>query len=1293
MTALGVNAPWAVAFQAAVGKTVRWCRTYGQTQAWSPSSGGFADTIAADARGQYSILSFKSTFTWAQVASGSDDARLTAIANGLVSNGVLPGIIVFNHEPENDAGTAADFKAASGHVKAVMAPLMPGWRFGVCLMVDTFRTGSGRHPDDWVHTSNDVLLVDGYNWRDADTFGGGWADPAVSDRTPASIFGVDINAADYAEALGMAFGFGEIGCSREQADTTGVERTAWWNLFADYILALPPGKVEMICHFEKNTSAVTSGDGGLVNWAIRSEPASAIAFGRPLATSGNGWGDGPWGTMHWGGERPNATYLAQGTITLPAGATAWTVETVVPYGSKLVFPPAASATLTMDNKNLIVYGELEMHPASAAVIQRIQFINVNEAAYVGAPAPTYLGPNMGSMIPSTTDVGLWVMDKGIADLVGTPRAGWNRTGTDPTWLSTDDVRSVPFRVGNYVTFNDHYRNGVLGFYNKFDPVTDTLQSVVGPDGVTYRQEVFNLTRNVIVGGTSGHKAHFLIMTPNVTQVIKFARFEHMGPRKILANGETTLIRGRWAGAHFHHLMDSVGSRQEGCVVLEGTGHSFVMHHSNDVVVYDCITFHTVDDAFWWDNERALIPGMSGDSNSSFGMAADQQSLDVMYDHCAALWTYMPPGEPTSSLVGFLLTPQRSTIQNCVAAGNQGTSSAAGITWPESGSGQWENSNNVVHNNQARGVYIWQNNSGENHVHSLVAFRNGQGGITQGAYNNNYHFKDCVCFENAGSGDVSTDFIHAAVQDSFAAPAYRQVIQDCTFGDYGVIHHVATADGTKVIVRNNHLGHFRIDEFRPPGGKNFRHSEIDYVENDLQEPEDFCNLAHPHGGNHKWIFVMNGVVPSATGDPIPSVLRVQRDDGTAFRLQQVAGSNTDWNPVTIAAFAFSLPPQSLSSAVVGTPYSQQVLMSNPTNLGVAPITWGIASGSGPIPPGMSLSSTGVLSGTPTTQGTYPVTFQATDMSTQMARREVTITIASGAVLQVTTTTVPGGVLGDVYTPVTLTASGGFPPYSAWTVVAGSLPSGLVFSSTGVISGTPTAAGTFGFTVRVTDSVAATAQRAVGITVQDLNPVLVNPSLSPGELTMDYDHTVLVATGGSGGYVFAIVAGALPPGIAVSVDGVIDGIPTVVGDYDFRIRVTDSAGRHVDRDYTIVVYEALSFSPPSFPEGNVNEQYQESIPVIGGAPPISFTGLDGIQPETMPPGLTLTSDGLIQGFPSIEGTFTFDIVVTDGLDATVTQPVTIIIQEGVPTPELPRGQSNAFRLRNPHGGSYMRDKVKT
>ena len=82
----------------------------------------------------------------------------------------------------------------------------------------------------------------------------------------------------------------------------------------------------------------------------------------------------------------------------------------------------------------------------------------------------------------------------------------------------------------------------------------------------------------------------------------------------------------------------------------------------------------------------------------------------------------------------------------------------------------------------------------------------------------------------------------------------------------------------------------------------------------------------------------------------------------------------------------------------------------------------------------------------------------------------LTLTVNASLAVTTTSLPSAVLGVAYS-VQLAATGGVAPYT-WAISAGSLPTGLTLSSTGLLSGTPTASGSFTFTVQVTDS--ATSQ---------------------------------------------------------------------------------------------------------------------------------------------------------------------------------------------------------------------------
>jgi uncharacterized repeat protein (TIGR03803 family) len=107
-------------------------------------------------------------------------------------------------------------------------------------------------------------------------------------------------------------------------------------------------------------------------------------------------------------------------------------------------------------------------------------------------------------------------------------------------------------------------------------------------------------------------------------------------------------------------------------------------------------------------------------------------------------------------------------------------------------------------------------------------------------------------------------------------------------------------------------------------------------------------------------------------------------------------------------------------------------------------------------------------------------QATDANSKMATANLSITILSG-VVSITTTSLPGGTVGALYS-ITLSANGGLSPY-AWSLAAGSLPSGLTLTSNGAITGTPTTVGTANFTVQVQDSETppASATGALSITI--------------------------------------------------------------------------------------------------------------------------------------------------------------------------------------------------------------------
>ncbi len=133
-------------------------------------------------------------------------------------------------------------------------------------------------------------------------------------------------------------------------------------------------------------------------------------------------------------------------------------------------------------------------------------------------------------------------------------------------------------------------------------------------------------------------------------------------------------------------------------------------------------------------------------------------------------------------------------------------------------------------------------------------------------------------------------------------------------------------------------------------------------------------------------------------------------------------------------------------------------------GLPPYTWYISSGS--LPNGLTINrSTGAISGRPTTGGTFKFTVWVNDANRKYATKPLSLSVYNP--LTLTTSSLTGEALGTAYNKI-LTAIGGKAPYT-WTLSSGSLPIGLTLnSSTGEIAGTPLAAGTYTFTVKVIDS---------------------------------------------------------------------------------------------------------------------------------------------------------------------------------------------------------------------------------
>lgn len=152
---------------------------------------------------------------------------------------------------------------------------------------------------------------------------------------------------------------------------------------------------------------------------------------------------------------------------------------------------------------------------------------------------------------------------------------------------------------------------------------------------------------------------------------------------------------------------------------------------------------------------------------------------------------------------------------------------------------------------------------------------------------------------------------------------------------------------------------------------------------------------------------------------------------------------------------------LPDGEVNIPYSQNLAATG----GSGVYTWSIAYGA--LPVGLSLdSATGVISGTPTASGTSSLIFQITDSKGASLSEGLSLTIETGP--GIFTSSLPDGQVNSAYSQV-LEAVYGSGNYTGWSITSSTLSGGLSLgSSDGIISGTPTAAGTFSFTVQVTDS---------------------------------------------------------------------------------------------------------------------------------------------------------------------------------------------------------------------------------
>ncbi len=341
---------------------------------------------------------------------------------------------------------------------------------------------------------------------------------------------------------------------------------------------------------------------------------------------------------------------------------------------------------------------------------------------------------------------------------------------------------------------------------------------------------------------------------------------------------------------------------------------------------------------------------------------------------------------------------------------------------------------------------------------------------------------------------------------------------------------------------------------------------------------------------------------------------------------------------------------LGSTTPGVNYSFQF------NACCAPgYVWTVASGA--IPPGLTLSSSGLLSGPAGGSGIYTFLVKVAD-STGVASpgfRQFQLNVSP---IAITTNSLPYGNLTSAYS-TSFAANGGTGTLT-WSVAFGYyLPPGLTLATNGALSGTPTATGQYYFGIIAADQSGHTAIRYYDVNIYPAGGspppgFAVGPNLGTWHLGTQFIG--LGANGGNGTYTWNLVSGTLPPGMAISTNrpnffspnqqaGII-GVATTPGNYSFTLSVT-SAGQTATRPFTLRM-SGLDLQDVALQDAFVNISFTHTFTPLNNAGPVTYTVNGNSTNGAMPPGLSLSGSGVLSGTPTAAGNYVVAMNISDGTD---------------------------------------------
>jgi len=431
--------------------------------------------------------------------------------------------------------------------------------------------------------------------------------------------------------------------------------------------------------------------------------------------------------------------------------------------------------------------------------------------------------------------------------------------------------------------------------------------------------------------------------------------------------------------------------------------------------------------------------------------------------------------------------------------------------------------------------------------------------------------------------------------------------------------------------------------------------------------------------------------AASGSPAPTFAVASGALPPGLGLDPVSGALTG-APTTPGAYTYAVSATNgvgapaltgdLSVKVNPTPVAPQFTAASPNpdaTIGASYVYSFAASGnpnptfdvaSGVLPGGLALDQTsGLLSGTPTTSGTFTFQVRAGNgVGSPAVTDLMTITVAAAPAAPIFTASSPVSdtVVGAAYA-YTFTASGN--PAPSFSVASGAVPPGLILGPDGTLTGTSSQAGSFTFTVQASNSQgsATTAALTISVKPRPQAPVFTASS-PPAAATVGTPYSYTFAASGNPAPSYSVTAdSSLPPGVSLNpASGELSGTPTSAGTFTFTAQASNGIDPPATQSVTITVSERTT--PPLFTAsdppatGTVGTSYSY-IFAASGTPPPGYAVGSG----TLPPGLVLSTNGALTGTPSISGTFTFAVTAANSAGTASSGPLSVTV---APAPAAPK-----------------------